>query len=76
MCLIGAGAGGGNADEKRVLGAGPVALDLLDPRAVRPGGARRRARRARRVGGPVKIETGPMDVTTPPRKHERDVAMQ
>jgi hypothetical protein len=74
MCLIGAGAGGGNADGERALGADPVALALLDPRAVRPGGARRRARRDRRVGGPVNVESFPPDPTTPPRMRQRDAA--
>ena len=72
MRVIVAGAGGGNADGARTLGAEPAALDLLDPRAVRPGGARRRARLGRRADALLTIEDRPRPPATPPRTRASD----
>jgi hypothetical protein len=74
MCVIVAGADGGNADRVRTLEAEPGAIDLLDPRAVRPGGARRRARRVQRAGGRVMTENDATGPATPPPAPARDVA--
>jgi len=76
MCMIVAGAGGANPDAVRALGAEPGPLDLLHPRAVRPGGHRRTARGARRVGAPVRIDDAPLDPTMPPGVPESDPAVR
>src|SRR6266540_2049181 len=72
----------GNAERVRALGAEPIALDLLDARAVREAGVHRfvaqsfASMRYAREGGPVKTEDDPLDPTPPASARGTNAAMR
>src|SRR6266542_2755792 len=71
----------GNAERVRALGAEPIALDLLDPRAAREAGVPRfvaqsfASLRYAREGGPVKNEDDPLDPNPAKGARETNAAM-